>query len=86
MVENVRSRVSVAVRDEYVAKTHSHSSSPSAVSAADGCDDPDGFAVLNRVRDQLDSMKSGKFRTVLGVIDAAAKVIHVYQLEIQKSD
>lgn len=48
--------------------------STNAVLATVGCEEPDGFEVLNRVRGQLDSLRSGKGKLALGMIAAAAKV------------
>lgn len=39
-----------------------------------GYEEPDGFATLNRVQTHLNSMRSGKLKTALRVLGAAARV------------
>ena len=74
MVEDIRSNLKIAdtLGAEYANSSHSHSSSVNPNS--NECSEQEGFEVLNRVRDQLDSMNSGKLKVALGAIDAAAKV------------
>lgn len=74
MVESMRSKLVETFGGEYPDKHRSPSVSTNAVSTAVGCEEPDGFEVLNRVRGQLDSLRSGKGKLALGMIAAAAKV------------
>jgi len=76
IVENVRSKIVETLNAEYPDKSLVPSIPTYAVDAIgpDVYEEPDGFEVLTRVRNQLDSMKSGKLKVALGVIDAAAKV------------
>ena len=74
MVETMRSKIVDTLSVAYQSDSHSPSSSTNAVSTTGEFSEPDGFEILNRVRNQLDTMNSGKLRTALGVIDAASKV------------
>lgn len=74
IVENMRSKIVETLNVEYPDRLRFPSTSANAVSTTGGSEKPDGFEILNRVLNQLDSMKSGKLRMALGVIDAAAKV------------
>ena len=84
MVEDMRSKIADTLGVEYAKNSHSH---PSSVNTApNGCSEQEGFELLDRVRDQLDSMNSGKLKTALGAIDAAAKVYRLLNLNTTISD
>ena len=72
----MRSKMMETLSVEYPDKSRSHSASRLAVSATGelGYEEPDGFEMLNRVRCQLDSLKTGKAKFALGMIAAASKV------------
>ena len=67
----MRSKIADTLGAEYSNSSHSHSSSVNPNS--NECSEQEGFELLDRVRDQLDSMNSGKLKTALGAIDAAAR-------------
>ena len=60
---------------EYANNPHSPSSE-NMVSTTSGYDEAEGFEILNRVRNQLESMNSGKLKAALGLMDSAAKACH----------
>ena len=70
----MRSKIVETLGVDYASDPRRSSSSTTVVSSSGGSDEPDGFEILNRVRDQLDSMNSGKLRAAMGVMDAASKV------------
>lgn len=86
IVENVRNKLVETLNLEYPDRSHSTSTSKNARSVSGGCEDADGFEILNRVHGRLESMKSGKLKTALGVIDAAAKVSRCKADERWKTD
>ena len=75
MVEDIRHSITNTLGAEYAHMSHSPSSS-NMVSTTAGCDEADGFEILNRVRNQLESMNSGKLKAALGLMDSAAKACH----------
>ena len=74
MVETIRSKIVENLGVEYPSRSHSPSSSANAVASTSGFGELDGFEILHRVRNRLDSMNSGKLRAALKVIDAASQV------------
>ena len=59
---------------EYSEKSYVTSTPKNAKLVEGGDGDSGGFEVLSRVHGRLESMKSGKFKAALSVIDAASKV------------
>ena len=55
-------------------RTYVVSTSNDAGLVTGGCGDVDGFEILDKVQNRLESMNSGKLKAALGVIDAASKV------------
>ena len=77
LVETMRSKISDTLGVDYPISAHSPSSSVNAVSKVSTTGEnskADGFETLSRVRNQLESMNSGKHRMALSVIDAASKL------------
>ena len=74
LVETMRSKISDTLGVDYPIRAHSPSSSVNVVSTTGENSELDGFETLSRVRNQLESMNSGKHRMALSVIDAASKV------------
>lgn len=71
MVEDVRSTIAGTLGAEY---GNNSPLSANSVATTTGCDESEGFEILNKVRNQLESMNGGKLKTALGLIDSAAKV------------
>ena len=80
MVENMRFKIAETLSTKYPDDSHPLSSSAAVISTTGGCGNLDGLEILNRVRDHLDSMNSGRLKTAFGMIDAAAKV-YAYSAE-----
>ena len=74
LVETMRSKISDTLGVDYPISAHSAASSVNAVSTTGENSELDGFETLSRVRNQLESMNSGKHKMALSVIDAASKV------------
>ena len=76
MVEASRSKLIDTLGAEYSDKSQTRSTSQHTTPDANTStsEDLDGFGALNRVHERLKSMKSGKLKASLDVIDTAARV------------
>lgn len=72
----MRSKIMETLSVEYPDKSRSPPVSRLTIPATGGvgCEEPDGFEILNQVRCQLDSLKTGRVKFALGMIAAASKV------------
>ena len=86
MVENMRNKLVETLNVECPDRTYVVSTSNDAGLVTGGCGDVDGFEILDKVQNRLESMNSGKLKTALGVIDAAAKVSRCSADERWKTD
>ena len=73
-VENARSKLVQSLCADYSQGTSGPSSSSRSNIVGAESPEPDGLQALSRIRKRLVSMKSGKLRTSLDLVDKAAKV------------
>ena len=74
MVENARSKLVQNLRADYSQGTSGPSSSSRSNIVGAESPEPDGLQALSRIRRRLGSMKSGKLKTSLNLVDKVARV------------
>ena len=74
MVENARSKLVQSLCADYSQETSGPSSSSRSSIVGAESPEPDGLQALSRIQKRLVSMKSGKLRTSLDLVDKVARV------------
>ena len=77
VVENTRSKLVQSLYADYSQGTSGSSSSLGSNNIGSEIPEPDGLQALSRIQRRLGSMKLGKLRTSLDLVDKAAKVCSI---------